>query len=122
MNIRWEADVSDCLFCKIAAGEIPADKVHDDGELFAINDLNPAAPVHLLIIPHEHVETIAAFDETHRETVGRVYELAASIASKRGFSEPGYRVVANCNRDGGQTVFHVHFHLLAGRAFAWPPG
>ena len=114
--------MTDCLFCKIGADQIPADKVHDDEDLFVIKDLNPAAPVHYLIIPHEHVETIAEFGPSHRRIVGRVYEVAGDIARRDGFGEAGYRVVANCNRDGGQTVFHVHFHLMAGRAFSWPPG
>ena len=114
--------MSDCIFCKIGAGEIPAEKVHDDGEVFAIRDINPAAPTHVLIIPHRHTETISEFDDAGYATVGRIYRTAAELARAEGIDESGYRVVANCNRDGGQTVFHVHFHLLGGRAFSWPPG
>ena len=114
--------MADCLFCKIAKGDLSADKVHDDGELFAIRDINPAAPTHVLVMPHKHIETILDFTEDDRQLVGRVYEVATSIARSEGFARDGFRIVANCNRDGGQTVFHVHFHLLAGRRLLWPPG
>lgn len=114
--------MKDCLFCKIVRGEIPAEKVRDDGTLVAIKDIHPAAPVHLLILPHRHVETILDFRVQDRELIGSVYLLAAELARAQGFDRAGYRVVANCNRDGGQTVFHVHFHLLAGRSMSWPPG
>ena len=115
-------DMASCLFCRIAAGEIPAEKVHDDRELFAIRDINPAAPTHALIIPHKHIETLLDIGRDDHAMVGRVYAVAARIATEQGFAEAGYRVVANCNRDGGQTVFHIHFHLLAGRPLGWPPG
>ena len=114
--------MSECLFCRIGRGEIPATKVHDDQRLFAIEDINPAAPTHLLIIPHRHVETIVDFEAADRELIGDIYLLAGRLARERGFDSDGYRVVANCNRDGGQTVFHVHFHVLAGRPLGWPPG
>jgi histidine triad (HIT) family protein len=114
--------MADCLFCKIAAGDVPAEKVHDDGELFAIKDLNPVAPVHLLIIPHEHIETIADLESSHAALIGKAYLVARKIAESEEFADDGYRIVANCNRDGGQTVFHIHFHLLAGRPMSWPPG
>jgi histidine triad (HIT) family protein len=112
--------MSDCLFCKIARGEIPTEKVHDDGEVFAIKDINPQAPLHLLLIPHRHVETI--LDPGVSAFAGRAYQIAADLARRHGVAEAGYRVVANCNRDAGQTVFHVHFHLLGGRKLGWPPG
>ena len=111
-----------CIFCRIAAGEIPAEKIHDDGELFAIKDLNPAAPWHALIIPHAHVATIFELGVEDAPWVGRVYGIAAKLGREHGFGDAGYRVVANCNRDGGQTVFHVHCHVLAGRPMGWPPG
>jgi histidine triad (HIT) family protein len=114
--------MADCLFCKISAGEIPAEKVHDDGTLFAIKDINPVAPLHLLIIPHRHAATLADLADDELDTVGKVYGVARDIARTEGFAEDGYRVVANCNRDGGQTVYHIHFHLLAGRPMSWPPG
>jgi diadenosine tetraphosphate (Ap4A) HIT family hydrolase len=112
--------MSDCLFCKIARGDIPAEKVHEDGEIFAIKDINPQAPLHLLLIPHRHMETI--LDPGLSAVAGHIFDAAAGLARKHGHAEQGFRVVANCNRDAGQTVFHVHFHLLAGRRFAWPPG
>lgn len=114
--------MAECLFCKISAGEVPAEKVHDDGELFAINDINPVAPVHLLIIPHHHIETISDLEASHAAMIGNVYLTARKIAEADGFADDGYRVVANCNRDGGQTVYHIHFHLLAARPMSWPPG
>ena len=114
--------MSDCLFCKMGRGEIPVTKVHDDGEIFAIPDINPQAPVHILIIPHRHVATILEFSPNDHPLVGRIYDVAARIAREQGFDRNGYRVVANCNSDAGQTVFHVHFHLLAGRTMEWPPG
>ena len=111
-----------CLFCRIAKGEIPSEKIHDDGELFAIKDINPATPWHALIMPHKHIETILELGPSEESMVGRVYTLAAKLARDNGFDANGYRVVANCNRDGGQTVFHIHFHVLAGRPMGWPPG
>ncbi len=114
--------MSDCLFCKIGSGEIPGDKLFDDGEVFAIRDIHPMAPVHVLVIPYRHIETILDFDEDGRRLVGHAFAAAAEIARREGVAESGYRVVANCNRDGGQTVFHVHFHVLGGRAMKWPPG
>ncbi len=114
-----------CLFCRISKGEIPATKIHDDGELFAIKDINPAAPWHALIIPHRHIETILEIGSAEQATIhmiGKIYVLAAQLAREHGFAENGYRVVANCNRDGGQTVFHIHFHVLSGRPMGWPPG
>lgn len=112
--------MSECLFCRIARGEIPAEKVHDDGEMFAIKDINPQAPLHLLLIPHQHAETI--LDAGIGPMARHAFVLAAALARENGVAEQGYRVVANCNRDAGQTVFHVHFHLLAGRPLKWPPG
>lgn len=116
------ASSDDCIFCKISKGVIPSEKIFDDRNLFAIADLNPVAPVHLLIIPHEHIATVAELEPRHEAMVGQVYSLAAHIAADRGFLESGYRVVSNCRDDGGQTVGHIHFHLLAGRQMGWPPG
>ena len=114
--------MNECLFCKIRDGEIPATKVHDDGAIFVIRDLNPQAPVHLLLIPHLHVETLLDLTPHDYTLVGRIFAVAAGIAREDGFDADGYRVVANCNRNAGQTVFHIHFHLLAGREMDWPPG
>lgn len=111
-----------CIFCRIGAGEIPSEKLYEDEELFAIKDLHPAAPTHALIIPRRHVATLLDLSADDSPMVGRIFGLAARLAREQGFAESGYRVVANCNRNGGQTVFHIHFHVLAGRALGWPPG
>ena len=112
----------DCIFCKIAAGEIPAAKVFEDERCLAFNDLSPQAPTHILIIPREHVASLDKADEPMAEMLGHLLLTAADIARSKGFSDDGYRVVINTNRDGGQTVFHLHVHLLAGRPFIFPPG
>jgi histidine triad (HIT) family protein len=112
----------DCIFCKISQGTIPSKKVLDENGVFVIEDLNPVAPVHMLIIPHEHIATVADLEDRHAEMVGRAYLAAAKVAKSLGFLDAGYRVVSNCRDDGGQTVGHIHFHLLAGRSMTWPPG
>ena len=113
---------ADCLFCKIAAGDIPAAKVHEDEHCIAFNDIDPQAPTHILIIPREHIDSLDKARPDHRETLGHLLLSAAEIARNKGFADNGYRVVANTNGDGGQTVFHLHLHLLAGRPFVFPPG
>lgn len=113
---------SDCIFCKIAAGDIPAVKVYEDEVCIAFNDLSPQAPIHILIIPREHVDSLDKATGNEKETLGHLLLTAADIARDRGFAENGYRVVVNTNSDGGQTVFHLHVHLLAGRPFVFPPG
>ena len=114
--------MNDCIFCKIIAGEIPSAKVHEDADCVAFNDISPQAPTHVLIIPREHVASLAEAEERHRETLGHLLLTARRIAREKGFAEDGYRVVVNTNRDGGQTVFHLHVHLLGGRQFFFPPG
>lgn len=114
--------MNDCIFCKIAAGEIPADIVYDDGEVLAFRDINPEAPVHLLLIPRRHIATLNDLNEADTALVGRLYLAGQQIASELGVAESGYRTVINCNRDAGQLVFHIHMHLLAGRELGWPPG
>lgn len=114
--------MNDCIFCKIAAGEIPADIVYDDGEVLAFRDINPEAPVHLLLIPRRHIATLNDLSEADAALVGRLYLAGQRIAAKLGVAENGYRTVINCNRDAGQLVFHIHMHLLAGRELGWPPG
>lgn len=111
-----------CVFCKILAGEIPATKVHEEDGIVAIRDINPQAPVHLLLIPREHIADTNAIEEKHAALVGRVHIAAARAAKKLGVADSGYRLVLNCGRQAGQTVFHIHFHLLGGRPLAWPPG
>ena len=111
-----------CIFCKIAAGEIPADIVYDDGEVLAFRDINPEAPMHLLLIPRRHIATLNDLSEADAALVGRLYLAGQQIAMELGVAESGYRTVINCNRDAGQLVFHIHMHLLAGRELGWPPG
>jgi histidine triad (HIT) family protein len=111
-----------CLFCRIVSGEIPATRVFENERLVAFNDISPAAPMHVLIVPREHIATLNAIDERHDDLVGEMVRTAAALAADRGFAERGFRTVFNCNADGGQTVFHLHLHVLAGRTLAWPPG
>lgn len=112
----------DCLFCKIAKGEIPAEVVYEDDEALAFEDINPQAPSHLLIIPRRHIATLNDLEEDDRVLVGHLSLVAARLARERGFAEDGYRVVMNCNDQGGQTVYHIHMHLMGGRRFTWPAG
>lgn len=114
--------MKDCIFCKIIAGEIPSKKVYEDKKLFSFEDINPQAPTHVLIVPKQHLETLLEISAAHSELLGSIYVAANHIARKRGIAQSGFRVVANCNQDAGQTVFHIHFHLLGGRVMAWPPG
>ena len=112
----------DTIFSKIIAGEIPADIVYEDDAVLAFRDINPQAPTHVLVIPRVPVATINDLEADHAELIGRMYLAAAAIARNEGIAESGYRTVMNCNRDGGQTVFHIHLHVLGGRALTWPPG
>ena len=114
--------MSDCLFCKIAAGEIPAAIVHQDETLVAFKDINPQAPLHVLIIPRRHIATLNDLTPNDDELVGSMFRTAAALAKQHGYHERGYRTVFNANREAGQTVFHIHLHLLAGRGLTWPPG
>tara|TARA_B100001013_G_C24372297_1_gene348701 strand:+ start:111 stop:494 length:384 start_codon:yes stop_codon:yes gene_type:complete len=112
----------DCLFCKIVNGDINADVVFESENIIAFNDINPQAPTHILIIPKRHIPTINDLIESDCDNLGQLFLVAASIAKKNNFSNEGYRVVMNCNSAAGQTVFHLHLHLLGGRALMWPPG
>jgi len=114
--------IEDCLFCKIVAGEIPADIVHETKDTLAFRDINPQAPVHILIIPRKHIATINDLDDADKAIVGSLFTAARDIAAAEGLADDGYRVVMNCNEAAGQTVFHIHLHLLGGRGFGWPPG
>jgi histidine triad (HIT) family protein len=113
---------TDCLFCKIGAGDIPADIVYETDEVVAFRDINPQAPTHALIIPKRHIASINELQDGDAEIVGKLFLAAKDIARDEGFAEPGYRVVMNCNAAAGQTVFHIHLHLLGGRDLSWPPG
>ena len=114
--------MADCLFCKIIDGEIPGDIVYENDNVLAFKDINPIAPVHILVIPKEHIATINDLEEKHTQTMGELFLAAKKIASDKGISESGYRTVFNCNKDAQQTVFHIHLHLIAGRQMTWPPG
>ncbi len=114
--------VEDCLFCKIASGAIPASRVFEDDVCIAFNDISPQAPTHILIIPRQHIDSLDKAQTGDRDTLGQLLQAAANIARDRGFADDGYRVVINTNADGGQTVFHLHVHLLGGRPFVFPPG
>ncbi len=111
-----------CLFCRIVSGEIPATKVHEDDDVVAFDDINPQAPMHVLVVPKQHVATLNDLGADHDRLVGAMVRQAAAIAAARGYDARGYRTVFNCNADGGQTVFHIHLHVLGGRVLAWPPG
>ncbi len=114
--------MSDCLFCKICAGEIPASVVYEDENVLAFEDVNPQAPTHVLVIPRRHISTVNDLQAGDAELVGQLYLAAQKIADRAGVAEDGYRLVMNCNEKAGQTVFHIHLHLLAGRNMTWPPG
>jgi histidine triad (HIT) family protein len=111
-----------CVFCRIVSGEIPSSRVHESERLVAFADLNPQAPLHVLIVPRAHIASLNDLDASHDALVGEMIRLAATLAKERGYDAGGYRTVFNCNADAGQTVFHIHLHLLAGRRFGWPPG
>ncbi len=111
-----------CLFCRIIAGDIPSSKVFEDDVCYAFNDISPQAPTHVLIVPREHFASLDEARAEHREVLGHLLLTAAEIARSKGFADDGYRVVVNTNGDGGQTVFHLHVHLLGGRPFVFPPG
>ncbi|MEE9133656.1 MAG: histidine triad nucleotide-binding protein [Gemmatimonadota bacterium] len=113
---------ADCLFCKIAAGEITADVVQEGDDWVAFRDISPQAPTHILIIPREHIATLNEAGQDKAELLGRLFLAAKEIAADEGVAEDGYRTVLNCNAGAGQSVFHVHVHLLGGRAMGWPPG
>jgi histidine triad (HIT) family protein len=114
--------MNDCIFCAIAAGEIAADIVHQDDDVVAFRDTNPQAPTHILVIPREHIASAAALTPTQDHLWGRLLHVAQQIAVSEAIDEGGYRLVTNVGRNGGQTVHHLHLHLLGGRPMTWPPG
>ena len=114
--------MSDCLFCKIIAGQIPAAIVHQDDHIVVIKDINPQAPLHVLIMPRRHIATLNDLTPEDDALVGSMFRRAAALAKEHGYHERGYRTVFNTNREAGQSVFHIHLHLLAGRPLTWPPG
>ncbi len=112
----------DCIFCRIAAGEIPARKVYEDESFFAFHDISPQAPVHILLIPKAHIPALDDLSAANAPLMGDLLLKAVAIARDQGLSESGYRIVANCREGAGQSVFHIHFHILGGRPMGWPPG
>lgn len=114
--------MNDCLFCKIAAGNIPAKIVFENENILAFRDIDPKAPTHILIIPKKHIPTLNELAEADRGLIGEITFTAKELAKQEGIENTGYRTVFNCNRDGGQAVYHIHLHLLGGRKMTWPPG
>ncbi|WP_077367976.1 histidine triad nucleotide-binding protein [Anaerosalibacter sp. Marseille-P3206] len=114
--------MSECIFCKIAHGEIPSDIIYEDDKVVAFNDIEPQSPVHFLVIPKEHIPSIKNIDEDNASLIGHITMVINSIAKEKGLDKDGYRIVNNCGEHGGQTVEHLHFHVLGGRYLSWPPG
>lgn len=114
--------MKDCLFCKMVNGQIPVTKIFEDDDLIAIQDINPQAPLHLLVISKAHIATVNDLAAPHDTLIGRLIRRAAALAGERGYAERGFRTVFNTNADAGQSVFHIHLHVLAGRPMSWPPG
>jgi histidine triad (HIT) family protein len=114
--------VAECLFCRIVAGEIPGAVVYENDHVVAFKDINPQAPTHVLIVPRRHIASLNDLEPADDAIVGELVRTAAAIAKKNGHAEGGYRTVFNCNADAGQTVFHIHLHVLGGRKMTWPPG
>lgn len=114
--------MTDCIFCKIAAGGIPATIVYQDDQIVAFNDINPQAAHHVIIIPQKHIATLNALEDDDNELMGHMIKSASMLAKQLGIADDGYRLVMNCNEKGGQTVYHIHLHLLGGRHMHWPPG
>ena len=114
--------MSDCLFCKILDGEIPCDKVFENDEVIAFRDVNPQAPTHILVIPRKHISTVNDLTVDDKNIVAEMILSAQMVAKQEGIEDSGYRLVMNCNEGAGQTVFHIHLHILGGRGMNWPPG
>lgn len=114
--------MSNCLFCKIVDGSIPSKKAYEDDDILAFHDINPQAPVHILVIPKTHKATLLELEEADKTLVGKIHLVINQLAREKKVAEDGFRVVVNCGRKAGQEVFHIHFHLLGGRSMHWPPG
>jgi len=112
----------DCIFCKIARKDIPSTIVYEDDLVTAFRDIAPQAPVHIVLIPKKHISTVLSLTHEDKELIGHMFLVAASLAREQQIAQDGFRLVTNCNRDGGQSVFHLHMHLLGGRSLTWPPG
>ena len=114
--------MNNCLFCRISTKKIPANIIYEDNEAVAFEDINPQAPVHVLIIPKKHISTVLEINPEYNALIGHLFQLAAKIAKEKSIADGGFRLVMNTNADAGQTVFHIHLHLLGGRQMHWPPG
>ncbi len=114
--------VSDCLFCKIISGEIPSEKIYEDEQVYVFHDIGAQAPHHFLVIPKKHISTLNDVNNDDAALIGKLTLTASKIAKELGFADEGYRVVMNCNEQGGQAVYHIHLHCLGGRSLSWPPG
>lgn len=111
-----------CIFCKIISGDIPSKKIYEDDKVYAFYDINPEAPTHFLVIPKEHIESANTLDDSNIDIVSYIFKVIGKLVVDLGISDKGYRVVNNCGEDAGQTVKHIHFHVLGGRSLQWPPG
>lgn len=114
--------MEDCIFCKIINGDIPSKKIYEDDKVYAFYDINPEAPVHFLVIPKEHIQSANAIKENNADIVAHIFKVINKLVVDLNIAETGYRIVNNCGEDGGQTVNHMHFHVLGGRSLQWPPG
>nr|WP_192935406.1 histidine triad nucleotide-binding protein [Clostridium butyricum] len=121
-GIRGGDLVEDCIFCKIINGDIPSNKIYEDDKVYAFNDINPEAPIHFLVIPKEHIESANSVNENNADVIAHIFKVINKLVVALGVAEKGYRIVNNCGEDGGQTVKHLHFHVLGGRNLQWPPG
>ncbi|ATD54699.1 histidine triad nucleotide-binding protein [Clostridium chauvoei] len=112
----------DCIFCKIINGEIPCDKIYEDDKVLAFNDINKEAPIHFLVIPKEHIQSVNEINEENSNIISHIFEVINKIVKELDIADSGYRIINNCGKDGGQTVNHIHFHVLGQRELKWPPG
>lgn len=119
---RGGEEMMDCIFCKIANKEISSDIIYEDDRVIAFKDVNPQSPVHILVIPKEHIESSNHIDDNNSDLIGHIFIVIRNLVDQAGISQNGYRIVNNCGVFGGQTVSHLHFHILGGRKFSWPPG
>lgn len=122
LGVKKEVEKVDCIFCRIARKEVPAAVVYEDGDILAFKDINPQAPIHLLIIPKQHLTSIMDIDDSNGDIVKKIIKVAKNLARENNIDNKGFRLVVNTGNDGGQTVHHLHFHLLGGRFMTWPPG
>ena len=114
--------MGDCLFCKIAKGEIPSEKVYEDDKVYAFYDIHPEAPTHFLVIPKEHIESVNDLNDNNIDIISHIFKVINKLVIELKIADAGYRIVNNCGEDGGQTVKHIHFHVIGGRSLKWPPG